>query len=79
MGIFARRQQADPEPPVRHEQVMKVLQAALEEQDAQESPQWPAALAKFHAVCAESTQAELRAAFAAEKRAPLLSSLEGEF
>lgn len=73
MGLFGKK--TPPQPPVRNDQVRRLLKLGMEETDAADrdinepgSPKFNRAKARMDAEMRKSTQAEIRAAHEALKR-----------
>lgn len=64
MGLF--RREPPPEPPLRREKVMRLMQAIMEEQDSDPDASEP--VRKMHAAYQGLTQAEMRAAHEGARR-----------
>ncbi|WP_055480865.1 hypothetical protein [Sphaerimonospora mesophila] len=74
MGLFSKKKPT-PEPPVRRDQVLRLIKLGMEETDAADrdideidSPLFNAAKARMDAELNRSTQAEINAAYDALKR-----------
>jgi hypothetical protein len=68
MGLFSSKKPRPAPVPVRRGRVMAIVQAAMAERDAEESPAWDRAIRQHNDAVKNATLAERRAASEALRR-----------